>query len=178
MRELTFAGFLKSYVRSLSLCDSLRITSLVQEAEEQNLRLKEPLVLYALFCGKEELLLTASKGLSFQEECEKLLSRYNPEEMQRSFVCGDPSLPQGYHKVWHSYLSRKNQLQTDNATKQLMRQRILKLQADSGVSNYRIYTALGLNPGNLNAWLKYGTSEKVSLNTARKTLNYLKTHTR
>lgn len=46
----------------------------------------------------------------------------------------------------------------------------------SGVSNYRIYTDLKLNPGNLNAWLKHGDSSKVSLYTARKTLQYMENY--
>ena len=39
-------------------------------------------------------------------------------------------------------------------------------------SNYRIYTDLHLNPGNLNAWLKHGDCGKVSLKTARSVLRY------
>ena len=36
------------------------------------------------------------------------------------------------------------------------------------------YHDLNLNPGNLNAWLTHQDCSKVSLNTARKTLNYLR----
>ena len=36
------------------------------------------------------------------------------------------------------------------------------------------YRDLNLNPGNLNAWLTHQDCSKVSLNTARKTLNYLR----
>ena len=54
-----------------------------------------------------------------------------------------------------------------------MRQKVKRLQEKYGVTNYRIYTDLRLNPGNLNAWLKHGDSDKVSLDTARKTLRYV-----
>ena len=78
-----------------------------------------------------------------------------------------------YHKVWRSYQSRKNRGQADEHTKELMRQKVKRLQEKKGVTNYRIYTDLKLNPGNLNAWLKHGDGDKVSLETARKALRYL-----
>lgn len=68
----------------------------------------------------------------------------------------DPKLPSGYHMVWRSYLTQKNCKETDAQTKEMMRQRILALQKDKGVSNYQIYTKLGLNPGNTYDWLKLG----------------------
>ena len=56
----------------------------------------------------------------------------------------------------------------------LMHKRVRELQAQKQVSNYRIYHDLNLNPGNLNAWLTHQDCSKVSLNTTRKTLNYLR----
>lgn len=66
-----------------------------------------------------------------------------------------------------------NRLQNDNHSKELMRNKVVKLQNAKGVSNYRLYADLGLNPGNFNAWLKHGNLNKVSLETARRTLKYL-----
>ena len=60
-------------------------------------------------------------------------------------------LSEDYLKVWRSYLSYKNRGQADDHTKELMRQKVKRLQEKSGVTNYRIYTDLRLNPGNLNA---------------------------
>ncbi len=40
------------------------------------------------------------------------------------------------------------------------------------ISNYRINTNLGLNHGNINAWLKNGECDKLSLETAGKVLRY------
>ena len=78
-----------------------------------------------------------------------------------------------FHKVWRTYQSLKNRNKSDNETKELMRKKVKRLQNETGVTNYRIYTDLKLNPGNLNAWLKHGESEKVSLDVARKTLRYV-----
>ena len=55
----------------------------------------------------------------------------------------------------------------------MIRQRILSMQKEKGVSNYRIYKTLGLNPGNINDWLKNGAGEKVSLTTAREALEHV-----
>ena len=85
-------------------------------------------------------------------------------------------IPFEYHKVWKSYQSRKNRAQVDDHTKELMRQKVKRLQEKNGVTNYRIYTDLKLNPGNLNAWLKQGDSDKVSLETARRTLRYVEAY--
>ena len=57
-----------------------------------------------------------------------------------------------------------------------MRQKVKRLQEKKGVTTYRIYTDLELNPGNLNAWLKHGDGAKVSLETARITLRYMESH--
>ena len=50
---------------------------------------------------------------------------------------------------------------------------LTKLQKEKNISNYRIYKDLELNPGNINAYLKHGDPSKLSLATARKTLDYL-----
>ena len=47
------------------------------------------------------------------------------------------------------------------------------LQQEKNVSTYRVYTDLGLNHGNVNAYLKYGDISNVSLEVAEKVLEYL-----
>jgi hypothetical protein len=53
---------------------------------------------------------------------------------------------------------------------------VLKLQGSTGVTNYRLYADLGLNHGNMNAWLKSGDPKKVSLDVARRAVEYLEKH--
>lgn len=96
--------------------------------------------------------------------------------MTELFEQASPVLPFEYHKVWKCYQSRNNSALTDDHTKELMRQKVKRLQEKNGVTNYRIYTDLRLNPGNLNAWLKHGNSDKVSLETARRTLRYVEAY--
>lgn len=57
-----------------------------------------------------------------------------------------------------------------------MRQKVKRLQEKKDVTTYRIYTDFKPNPGNLNAWLKHGNGDKVSLETARRALHYVESH--
>ena len=176
MRELTFRGFLAQYVRQLSEQETTSLYKLAAEAGRSNPRLREPLLLYALYSQKQGVLLRATKDPGLHTEYHRLVSLYTADEMTELFEQASPVLPFEYHKVWKSYQSRKNRAQTDDHTKELMRQKVKRLQEKNGVTNYRIYTDLRLNPGNLNAWLKHGNSDKVSLETARRTLRYVEAY--
>lgn len=173
MRELSFAGFLKQYVRELSYGDTCSLYALAREAAHDNPRLREPLLLYALFSGKADVLRAAVKDPTLKAQYDAVLSHYDRETMALTLEADNAGLPEAYRKVWRSYQNRKNRRAWDDETKALMRERILFLQKELGVSNYRLYTDLKLNPGNMNAWLKHGTSEKIALATARRTLQYL-----
>lgn len=173
MRELTFKGFLAQYLKQLSAQNTNSLYKLAAEAAENNLRLREPLLLYAVFSEKQEVLLKAAKAPALHRHYAGLLSRYTREELAALLEEESPELAEGYHKVWRSFQSRKNRGRADDHTKELMRKKLKRLQEQKGVTNYRIYTDLGLNPGNLNAWLKHGNSAKISLGTAREALHYI-----
>lgn len=173
MRELTFLGFLTRYVRSLSLCGSNSLYKLAEEAGNRNPRLREPLGLYALWSGKKELLFRAAKDTELNRHYMDLFSSYPKSKMEAALKEQDHSLPEEYRKVWRSYLSERNRAEAADHTKELMRGKLKRLQDQKGISNYRIYTALDMNPGNLNAWLKHGDGGKVSLETARRALRYV-----
>ena len=51
--------------------------------------------------------------------------------------------------------------------------RIRKCQKEKHISNYRIYTDLHLNHGNINDYLTNGNVSKLSLATAQKILDYV-----
>lgn len=177
MRELTFKGFLSQYVRQLSEQETNSLYKLAAEASSSNPRLKEPLFLYALYTQKVDVLLLAAKDADLKQEYLHMAGAFTTVSMEEALQNGADEVPAEYQKVWRSYLSRKNRGQADDHTKELMRQKVKRLQEKNGVTNYRIYTDLKLNPGNLNAWLKHGDCDKVSLNTARRTLQYLQSRT-
>ena len=54
--------------------------------------------------------------------------------------------------------------------------RVLELQQKKKLTNYRLYTDLKLNPGNVNAWLKHNDSSKMSLDCARQIYKYAKSY--
>lgn len=176
MRALTFSGFLAQYVKQLAAEETTSLYKLAAEAGSNNPRLREPLLLYAVYTQKEKVLLQATKEPNLRMEYQRMVSLYTADVMTDLFKQASPKLPAEYHKVWQSYQSRRNRGQADEHTKELMRQKVKRLQAQKGVTNYRIYTDLKLNPGNLNAWLKHGDGDKVSLETARRTLRYVENH--
>ena len=173
MRELTFVGFLSRYVRELSMSGTNSISKLAREAATDNYRLRKPLLLYALFTDNSALLIKSFDNEVLIEQYNAILNKYSKAQMLQALKENDPSLSAEYRKVWRSYLAQKNRRETDAHTKELIRQRILSMQKEKGVSNYRIYKALGLNPGNIHDWLKNGAGEKVSLTTARKAFAYV-----
>lgn len=171
MRELTFEGFLKKYVAELSDSHKTGIAALVKEVESGNARLLEPLVLYAVFSGKRDLFYKLINDTALKRE----VLRFESEaEALKALESG--GLPYGYVKVWNSYKTVKNRQNVDDNLKTLMRERIRKLQKQKNITNYRIYTALGMNPGNINSWLKNGDCKKVGLDASRKVLNFVENY--
>ena len=172
MRALTFSGFLTRYVRQLSLNDTTSLFTLAKEAAGPNPRLREPVALYALWSGKEALLVRAAKDSELAKFYSDFFANYSKDLVEQALKGQAPPLSEAFHKVWRSYKSVQNQPAADSHTKELMRKKLLRLQEKKGITNYRLYTDLKLNPGNFNAWLKHGESRKVSLETARRALRY------
>jgi hypothetical protein len=83
MRVLSFFGFLTKYVKQLSYSGSNSIFKLAHEAENKNARLYEPLFLYALFAGKVNIFLSATKNVKRHSEFKELV-KYNKDDMQTS----------------------------------------------------------------------------------------------
>ena len=110
-------------------------------------------------------------------EYEQLSNRYFAERKCCCFLeKQSPELPEGYLKVWRSYCSVRDAALADNDTKELIHRRVLELQQKKKLTNYRLYTDLKLNPGNVNAWLKHNDSSKMSLDCARQIYKYAKSY--
>ena len=162
MRKLTFKGFLKQYVAELSGVQTASVHKLADRMAE-NPRLKEPLLRY-----------TATSAVA--AEYEQLSNRYSLAQMLLLLEKQSPELPEGYRKVWRSYCSVRDSALADNDTKELIHRRVLELQQKKKLTNYRLYTDLKLNPGNVNAWLKHNDSSKMSLDCARQIYKYAKSY--
>ena len=175
MRKLTFEGFLKQYVAELSGVQTAGIHKLVACLNE-NPRLKEPLFLYALAFDKVDLLLRYTVTSAVVAEYEQLSNRYSLAQMLVLLENQSPELTEGYLKVWRSYCSVRDTSLADNDTKALIHHRVLELQRKKKLTNYRLYTDLKLNPGNVNAWLKHNDSSKMSLDCAHQIYKYAKSY--
>ena len=175
MRKLKFEGFLKQYVAELSGVQTASVHKLA-DCLNENPRLKEPLFLYALAFDKVDLLLRYTANSTIAAEYEQLSNLYSLEQMLVLLEKQPPELPEGYLKVWRSYCSVRDAVLADNDTKELIHRRVLELQQKKKLTNYRLYTDLKLNPGNVNAWLKHNDSSKMSLDCARQIYKYAKSY--
>ena len=162
MRKLTLLGFLCEYVKSLSENPTLNIHSLTSEVYNGNYRLKEPLFLYCYYSNKSDILL-------------KYITDNDKQEYMTvsSAIENNYQLPLDYMKVINSYKCRVGMKDNDNQIKSLMIDKIIKLKESKNISNYRIYTDLGINAGNFNDFLKNRNLNKLSLKKSREVYNYL-----
>lgn len=165
MRQLTFKGFLQQYIKELSLANTLSLSRLNQMAKD-NPRIVEPVALYVvLYLRKQDR--TALTASCF----DKLLSGVNNSaQLLRQLETN--SAPIEFQRVYQAFLVKRNKHVRDNKTKLLMCEQIQKLQKKKSFSTYRLYTDLGMNHGNVNAFLKHSDVSKVSLNAARTMLHY------
>ena len=173
MRELTFKGFLKQYVYSLSTSDTYGLYKLSAEAAASNPRLREPLFLYALFHNKSDVLLQATKDKRLKKEYSDLLDHYDKASLENALHNKSPELPERYLRVYTSYTRLMMRKKNNAHMKNLMHQKIKLLQKEKNISNYRLYTDLKLNPSNINSFLKTGNPRKVSQDTAKRMISYL-----
>ena len=174
MRTLTLKGFLKSYIIHLSDTHTCSICKLVKELQT-NPRLKEPLLLYAYFTKIPDRMI--ENNSDFYNEYQNLEKRLGKNREETSSLLKQiEALSETYQKLISSYLYEKSKTIHDNATKLLMREKILELKREKGISNYRIQKDLGINYGNMNDFLKHGTVNKLSLKNVRKILEYVKNY--
>ena len=166
MRKLTFVGFLKQYVKELSLCNSYCLKKIDREAE-QNYRVVAPMALLAkLTAGEEQIYAVSSKRL--QNAFHELENIADVKTALQNNL-----LNEDFQKVYKTYQSLAGKHENENHTKEMMLKKIRKAQAQKHISNYRIYTDLHLNHGNINDFLTNGNVTKLSLETAKAILEYV-----
>jgi hypothetical protein len=173
MRTLSFRGYLESYVLRLSGNRTLALKELVAMAQKEP-RLTEPLLLWAVETGKDRSLERLLKDDSrLASELKMLQSLEQQQVLEPSLASEDSPLGLDYQKVWRSYLARANAPKRDFELKLEARRRVLELEAARNVTRYRMAKDLGLNPGNLHAFLAQGNASKLSLERAFELVNYL-----
>lgn len=173
MRRLTFSGFLQSYVRALSGADTLALATLVRRATEEP-RLVEPLLLWAAVSGRAGRLLQLLEHRGdLRAELRHLADLQASGTLERALDAESRRLRPEYGKVWRSYVVRRDAHLRDERLRLQARQRVLALESEKHVTRYRMAKDLGLNPGNLHAFLTKGDATKLSLDRAVELVRYL-----
>lgn len=169
MRKLSLKSYLEKQMVTLSGLNSKSLYRF-SALSENNARLKNTVVLYLMLFVKEDLKQhLLNKYPYLRSGCEKLdgITQDNVE----SFLADD-TLSE-YRTIYENYLNTIGAHDNENRIKQMMYQRIVLLQKKKGISNYAVYKALKLNPGNANAFLKNGDVSKLSLDTVRRILGFV-----
>jgi hypothetical protein len=165
----TLKGFLRRYCNELSGLSTGNLRKLCDAARD-NARLVEPLFLLAVEQGKGDYLASLSNGAWFQRDYERLLAvlpRY--ASMQEFLRSADA--PKRYAAVLDAFEAQGDLLAADRRLNGLMRPRIAAALEQAGITRYAMCEALGLNKGNVYAYLA-GDNSKVSNATARRMLDY------
>jgi hypothetical protein len=173
MRRLTFRGYLESYVQLLAGQRTLALPRLAALARSEP-RLTEPLVLWAVATGNASRLsrLLQAQG-DLERELATLVSLQQQGTLESALAAEDHRLRPEYTKVWRSYVVRRDACARDAQLKLEARNRVLALEKSKRVSRYRMAKDLGLNPGNLHAFLAQGDPTKLSLDRALGLVRYL-----
>jgi len=93
--------------------------------------------------------------------------------LESALAAEDPSLRPEYSKVWRSYVARRDAPSRDRELRLEARKRILVLESEKDVTRYRMAKDLGLNHGNLHAFLSQGDPTKLSLERVVGLVEYL-----
>lgn len=164
MRRLTMLGFLSKYVRELAETDTLNIHKLYSMVQGGNYRLREPLFLYCYYNKKADVL---AKYLNAADK-EEFLATITAVERENL-----TELLPNYVKVFKAYEYQCQKHDNETRIKVLMAEKITRLQAEKGVTSYRVYKDLRINPGNYDSFMKGRNYNKLSLDRSREIINYL-----
>jgi hypothetical protein len=175
MRPLTFSGFLKSYVRALAGESTLSLKALAKRSESEP-RLVEPLLLWAVAGDRSaQMARLLDEREDLQQELRTLANLKRRGRLEAALESEDPALRPEYAKVWRSYVVRRDAHLRDAQLKLEARRRVLELESGKRVTRYRMAKDLGLNPGNLHAFLAQGNVTKLSLDRAMALVRLLET---
>jgi hypothetical protein len=173
MRRPNFIGWVSRELKYLSGEDTLNLRRLTWLAQTSVPRLRERVVLYAIATNRTEKL----RGYIYDEALlselgvvEETLQNCDFNRINNADLNG---IPERYTKAIKSYHAAYNKITVRNNSKQMRWKKTVLLQKMKCISNADIYHDLGLDAGNINAYLKNGDIDRVSLSTATDIMNHL-----
>ncbi len=168
MRQLTLGGFLDKYIRELSGLERIDMAKMAKMADHELPRIKEPLVVYASLKRSPETVRKLFGNTSLLHDYITYFA--SCKNMNEDYFL---TLPENYKKLYRSYLSVRDQKETEKRIKELYRDNILKLQNSARITDYKICKSLNINHGNLHSFLYQGKFENISLDNVRKIYDLL-----
>ena len=162
MREQHFINYLKFYLQDVSGLKSINIHKLVLKMKK-NYRIRDSLILYSALSDKRKVL---NQYTNNKYEC--VLNKLT----QDNFLSNEFD-DYEFKKIYTSYTRKIKYYEYSNITKTKAHENIIKIMGEKGISNYRVYKDLKLNPGNINDYLTNGNVKKVSRNTVKTIFNYV-----
>lgn len=169
MRKLSLKSYLEKQMVTLSGLNSKSLYRF-SALSEKNARLKNTVVLYLMLFVKEDLKRHLLNKYPYLSSGYEKLSGITPENVE-SFLTDDPLSE--YRTIYENYMNTIGKQDNENRMKRIMYDRIVLLQQEKEITNYAVYKALNLNPGNANAFLKNGDVSKLSLDTVRRILEFV-----
>lgn len=164
MREQLFINFLQDYLQDVSGLQTCNIHKLANEMKK-NYRIRDSLILYCALSGDNR---------------KKILNRYTNNKykevmsnLNENNFLSDDYEEYEFRKIWNSYQNKIKIVEYDNYIKENARLTILKSMKEKGITNYRVYKDLNLNPGNINDYLTNNNLKKVSVDTVKAIANYV-----
>ena len=164
--NLTFKGFLRSYCRELTGLHTDSLKKLLAAVLGEAPAAAEALMCFAAAQDKAGYLAGLARGTRLESDYEHIAGILGKVDDLEDCLAGE-DVPDRYRKVWRAFRSRKEAVNADRRVKSLMRERTLEAMKDSHVTIYSLCKQLGLNRGNVYAYLNAGDVTKVSRATAR-----------
>ncbi len=169
--NLTFNGFLRAYCRELTGLETDNLKRLISRVVNEAPAAAETVMAFAAVQGKAEYAATLARGSWLEEGYGKFLAEYAAFDSVESYLASE-SAPDRYRKVWRAYLAKRDAVVADRRVSALMREKTRALMGQSGLTVYKLCKALGLNKGNVYAYLNKGDTSKVSRATARRIMEF------
>ena len=163
------------YCQHLTQLRTRSLKLLFAKVVKDSPRAAEPLLLLALCQGRAAYLLKLASETPYEADYRSLASHFNASGKSLEDFLSSKAAPSRYQKIYSSFLSETGKLLRDRSVLKQLVPQLNFFIAKQGISRYRIAEDLGLNKGNLYAFLK-GNVDKMSRETAMRVYRYLTTH--
>ncbi len=170
--NLTFKGFLRAYCRELTGLSTDNLRKLLQAVLGDAPAAAEVVMAFAAAQGKEDYLAELARDTRLEAEYARVAREIKRAGAIESYVQSEAA-PERYRKAWLAYCAKREAAVNDRRVVALMGEKLRVLMEEKDLTTYRLCKDLGLNKGNIYAFLHKGDASKISRRTARRILSYV-----